>query len=783
MCRLVLVALSLGLLSAPVGATGLLMPQDKSLPPLALLDHRVSILIEDQVSITTVLQTFRNHTNRQLEATYLFPVPKGASVDRFVMTVDGKEVKGELLPADKAREIYNSIVRRTQDPGLLEYVGQDLFQMRVFPVPPNGDQKVSIRYHSLAPKEGNLVQYTYPLRSDAKTLSTLEKFALAAVVKSQHGLRNVYSPTHAIELKRTNDNEVAISFEKAAAALDRDFVLFYSTSKEDVGLTALTHRPFASEKGYATLLISPRFSLGSEARIAQDIVFVLDTSGSMRGEKLEQAKKALKFCLSKLGSKDRFGLIHFSTGVTRFEEKLLPVEEDQLSKARKWIDELEATGGTNIDGALASALEMRPKSDERPYTIAFFTDGQPTIGETNPDTIFKNAIARNSANTRVFTFGVGHDVNAALLDTLAEKTRAVSTYVRPEEAIDNKVASMYSKMTSPVLTNLKLTTTGEVKLSEIYPPQLPDLFVGGQLEVMARFSGKGLSALKLTGQVGKETREFVYELNFPEKTDDARDFVEQLWARRKVGFLLDQIRIHGEKAELKDEVVLLAKKYGITTPYTSWLIVPDGVTPPPGPGPRPGPWPRPMPALVRPKPGAAPGAAPAPLLDVLRRAEADHAKLRDRLAERELKDAKDDGRKTLELKSALEKAKGAFARRDKDATTTGKLSVDLAIQTEQLRAASRLDRVALRSVLGRSLLEVGGVWVDEGFTPKTEAVVVRAMSDAYFRLLEKRPELKKLFALGNHLVWITPSGKALVLDANHGQEKLSDEQIEALFQK
>lgn len=187
MRRLFLAALAFGTLSAPVSATGLLIPEDKSLPPLAMLDHRVSIMIEDQVSITTVMQTFRNHTNRQLEATYLFPVPKGASVDRFVMTVDGKEVKGELLPADKARDIYNSIVRRTQDPGLLEYVDHNLFRMRVFPVPPNGDQKVSIRYNSLAPKEGNLVQYTYPLKTDGKTVTTLEKFAIAATVKCQHG--------------------------------------------------------------------------------------------------------------------------------------------------------------------------------------------------------------------------------------------------------------------------------------------------------------------------------------------------------------------------------------------------------------------------------------------------------------------------------------------------------------------------------------------------------------------------------------------------------------------
>src|SRR5207248_472523 len=221
---------------------------------------------------------------------------------------------------------------------------------------------------------------------------------------------------------------------------------------------------------------------------------------------------------------------------------------------------------------------LRDADESRTFTIVFFTDGLPTIGETNVDTILKNTLAKNSANTRIFTFGVGDDVNATMLDALAEKTRALATYVRPEEDIEAKVSGLYSKISHPVLANLKLATTNDVSLSEVYPAQLPDLFHGQQLTVCGRFSGKGPSAIKLTGMVGKETKEFVYELTFPDKTNNDREFVEQLWARRKVGYLLDQIRANGEKKELVDEVVILAKRYGITTPYTSYLIVPDGVT-------------------------------------------------------------------------------------------------------------------------------------------------------------------------------------------------------------
>jgi Ca-activated chloride channel family protein len=772
----------------------------------------VTIAIEDQVAITRVEQTFRNHTPRALEATYVFPVPKGASVNKFTMWVDGKETKGELVPADKARQIYTSIVRRTQDPGLLEYIGSNLLQLRVFPVPARGDQKVALSFTAVAAKDGKLVEYIYPLKTDGRAVETLEKFSIQATVKSQHGLTNVYSPSHALSLKRTSDKEVIVSFDKDQGVLDRDFQLFYSTGKEDIGLTALTHRPISADKGYFTLLISPKMSLGEKYRIPQDMVLVLDTSGSMRGPKMDQARKALKYCMNQLRPDDRFGVIGFATTVNPYEDKLLPASSEQVVKANKWIDELEATGGTAINAALEEALKLRPTGGDRPFTIVFFTDGQPTIGETNPDTIFKNVSEKNNARTRIFAFGVGDDVNAALLDRLAESTRALSAYVRPAENIEHKVSGLYAKISSPVLTNLKLTTTADVKLNEVYPPELPDLFHGGQLVVMGRFSGKGASAIRLTGMVGKEEKEFVYDLSFPEKTGDDHEFVESLWARRKVGYMLDQIRLNGEKKELIDEVVALAKKYGITTPYTSYLIVPDGPIPSSsplsgGPG-RPGGGPfafnggaRATPPGLMPPTGAAGsgGAAskPLPVLELARKPAEERAKARGGLADKELAEAKKPAakggkatssstrglREAGDKKDAYDKARELLKRRDRDGVTTGKLGVDLSVEVNNLRNMTRMERSAVRNVLGRNCMEVGGVWIDDGFTLKTTAVVVKAHSEAYFRILEKHPEVKRVFQLGNHLVWIAPSGKALVIDASNGKEKLTDEEIGALFAK
>ena len=547
MRRLLLATTMLLAWSGSARAAGLLIPADKSVPPLAMLNHKVEIAIEDQAAVTRIEQTFRNHTDRPLEATYIFPVPKGASVRKFSMWVGDKEVPGELVEADKARAIYTSIVRRTLDPGLLEYMGSNLIKLRVFPVPAKGDQKISISYTSIAANDNGVVEFVYPLKSDAKAAATLKEFSLKLKLKSQHPLQNIYSPTHAIIMARPNDREATISFEKDQALLDRDFQLFYTLGGGDVGVTALAHRPDPKQNGYVMMLVSPRAELSKSQQVPRDMVFVLDTSGSMRGKRMTQARNALKYCLGQLTPGDRFAVMNFATTVNLYTDKLQTANSDNVAAARKWVDGLEATGGTAINDALAASFGLRTGDEGRTFTIVFFTDGAPTIGETNPDNILQNVAAANNGKTRIFTFGVGDDVNAALLDRLADDTRAVSTYVRESESIEAKVSSLYGKISNPVLANLKLTLGNGVALSEIYPPRLPDLFHGSQLVVLARYSGKGPVAVKLTGTVGMEAKEFVYELNFPEKTAEDKAFVEDLWARRKVGYLLDQIRINGAK--------------------------------------------------------------------------------------------------------------------------------------------------------------------------------------------------------------------------------------------
>ena len=824
-------------LAGPATAAGLLIPEDVKLPPLAMVHHKVVVTIDDQVAITTVDQSFRNHTERNLEATYLFPVPKGATVDKFTMWVDGKEQGGELLDAKDANKVYTDIVRRTQDPGILEYLGNSMMRLRVFPIPPRKDQKIRISYKSIAPKDGNLVEYVYPLKTDGKGTQTLEEFSAKITIKSQHGIHNVYSPTHSITTTRKGDKEVAIDFERNQAMLDKDFQLFYGFGDKDIGLTPLLYKPVAAEDGYFMFLVTPQVEMG-KTRLPRDLVLVLDTSSSMSDIKMAQAKKALKFCLGELQEQDRFGIIKFSTTVSSFRDKLVPADKDFIAAANKWVDGLKASGGTAILPALDEALAMRSDDAGRPFTIIFFTDGLPTVDETNPDAIVKKVVAKNSASTRIFTFGVGDDVNAAMLDQLADQTRAVSTYVRPAEDIGDKVASLYGKISHPVLTDVKLAVGDQIRLHEVYPPKLPDLFHGNQLVVIGRYTGFGHTAVRLTGMVGSERKEFIYELTFPERTasDTGKDFVEPLWARRKVGYLLDQIRVNGEKKELVDEVVLLAKRYGIATPYTSYLVVPD----------MPMPVAQGRPGQARPK--GAPGSAPMPLRAPLAGAgvggsftpggfggggglggppgltptgpstnakpvtefakeqaagdkgdaKSGLAGNRGAMAERDVQKAleelkkdpdpkkraklAEDIRRYAQQKQTWDDANGRF-KGGKDGYQTGRLGVDLAEASNQLRNQDRICLTANRQVQGRNVLEVGGVWIDDAYKAETKTLTVKAQSDAYFRILKKHPEIKDVFRLGNYVVWISPSGTALVIDQNNGEEKLEDSEIEALFAK
>ena len=349
--------------------------------------------------------------------------------------------------------------------------------------------------------------------------------------------------------------------------------MYYNTDKSKLGLSLLTYRETGKD-GYFFMSASPGFEDDEMEVNEKDITFVLDVSGSMNGKKLKQAKKALLFCINNLNKEDRFEIIRFSTEAEALFNKLNKVEEKSLTKAREFINDLKAIGGTNIDEALKLALSNE-NNGYRPHIVIFITDGKPTIGETNEDRLLQNIKKANASNIRIFTFGIGYELNIHLLDKITELTKAYRTYISPEEDMEIKISNFYNKVQSPVFTDIKLKFGNNIKLFKTYPKDLPDIFKGSSLTILGRYKGNTEKTnIILEGKMKNKKKEFTYHVNFP-KVNKKNDFIASLWAARRIGYLLDQIRLHGEDRELTEEITHLARKYGIVTPYTSYLIIED----------------------------------------------------------------------------------------------------------------------------------------------------------------------------------------------------------------
>src|SRR5438309_2618959 len=547
--------------------------------PLEVTSHHVEVKIDSQVAVTSIDQEFYNPNDQRLEGFYMFPVPKGAHIDKFSMEIAGKSVDAELLPADKARGIYEDIVSKMRDPALLEYAGRDLFKVRIFPIEPRSRKPIKISYTELLRSDAGTVTYLYPLSTEKFSARPIKNLSVKIELKSADPLASIYSPSHKVEVKRDGANRAVIGYESKDEKPDTDFQLVYSSDTRDVGLKLITYKPDGDD-GYFLFLAAPTVSNETKPG-AKDVVFVVDTSGSMAGAKLQQAQKALRFCVENLNADDRFEIVRFSTEAEPLFRELVPADSDHRKRANGFIDDFKPIGGTAIADALQSALKIRPDKSDRPFVVIFLTDGLPTVGARTPDEIVANI--KKASGVRIFSFGIGSDVNTELLDQIAEDTRAFSQYVLANEDLELKVSNFYTRIKEPALTNLKLDLGSSVRTAKMYPADLPDLFKGDQLVVAGRYSGSGDVEAKLSGNVGGREQTFTYKLHFDDRkaTDSfgkvgiGYDYVPRLWATRRVGFLLDEIRIHGETAELRDEATDLARRFGIVTPYTAYLIVED----------------------------------------------------------------------------------------------------------------------------------------------------------------------------------------------------------------
>jgi Ca-activated chloride channel homolog len=556
-----------------VQAQGFLIDRRPNFPVARSYEVREVTLdarVRDQIAEVQVAQTFHNPGSVQIDAEFLFPLPEDGAVQNFVLLVDGRELPGRLLPKDEARRIYEEIVRTKRDPALLEYMGRGVYRTSVFPIPPGADRKVTMRYNQVCKRDRDVVEFSYPFGTQKFTAKPIERLALTVRVESRDAIKSVYSPTDDATVTRYGDHEARVTYERRGTVPTADFRLVYTLADGAVGASVLSTWPHGAEDGYFLMLASPEVKAAAAKRQPKTVVFVLDRSGSMAGKKIEQARKALKFVLGNLRDDDTFNIVVYDDRVETFRPELQRYSSKTREEAERFVENIREGGSTNIDEALRVALDMA-RDDSRPSYLLFLTDGLPTVGEMNEKVIAEHCKSANRARARLFAFGVGYDVNARLLDRLSGGNSGTSEYVKPDEDIESHVARFYGKLTSPALTDVRIEMTG-TDLNRIYPRDLPDLFEGGQLVIAGRYRRSGSSTLRISGKVGGERRTFKFPVELAERgRASGHDYVEKLWATRRVGDLIDQIDMHGSNKELVDELVALSTRYGILTPYTAFL--------------------------------------------------------------------------------------------------------------------------------------------------------------------------------------------------------------------
>jgi Ca-activated chloride channel family protein len=689
--------------AVPVLADGIVIPHPPpdapimEVPYLTIKYHRVTVTIEDQVAITHVDQVFVNEGRFEVEGTYIFPLPEEATISEFAMWVDGEKLEGQVLERDEARRIYEDIVRRRRDPALLEYVGRDAFQASIYPIPPGGQRRIELEYSQVLDMDNGLVEYVYPLNTEKFSPRPLEEAVVNVTIRSNEPLKAIYSPSHEVDIVRRGDHNAVVGYEEYDVKPDRDFVLYYTVSPEDVGVNLLSYKPDSRGEGFFLLLAAPKVEIDTEQVIAKDVILVLDVSGSMRGEKIEQAKDALGFVLDNLNDEDRFNIIAFSTSTRPYARDL--VGADERGEAGDFVARLEAAGSTDINRALLEALAMA--DSDRPTILIFLTDGLPTVGEIDIDRIIDNVGDAAPENARIFPFGVGYDVNTALLDSVAENHRGASGYVRPEEAIDEKVSAFYAKVSTPLLADLEIDF-GRVDVQDLYPYPLPDLFAGTQLLMVGRYRDGGNTAITLQGEVNGLPQSFVHDdVRFEQ--EGGEEFIARLWATRKIGYLLQQVRLHGEQGELVDEIVELSIRYGIITPYTSFLV------------------------------------------------EETEMALRE------------EGRaqivETVEVEREAVMSGEAAVDRSVQEKALSQAAAPAAAPTMGVELGGGVtdeygyEVSPIKYVGDKTFILHNGVWTDTAFDPdKMTPVAVSFGSDDYFALVAARPEWGRTFALGDHVI-------------------------------
>jgi Ca-activated chloride channel family protein len=710
-------------------------------PAVFRLSSDVRVELVDRVLRYEITETFVNRGSRVGEADFMFPLPKGAAFQDLKLEINGEMVAGETMNANQARQIYEEIVRRQRDPALLEWMGYGLLRARIFPIAPGEQKKVVVRFQTVAQREGDALRIDYfrGVRTSQREANQRPEGRMSFVLTYPNDpmYGRAYSPTHSLYDGEysTDDYYGDRSFDdRSFATLSRgstrrveirdargEVTLLIPVRRSTAAAISLLANAPGNDDGFALITLSP--PAVQPRAVPRDLTFVIDVSGSMSGEKIVQARAAGKQVLRSLSAMDRFRLIDFSSDVRTFRDNYSVATRENVRAAERYLDDLDAQGSTNISGALDEALSSPVQSGRLPIVL-FLTDGQPTVGERDASVI-ASSVAKQRGPRRVFTFGVGADLNVSLIEQLALEGRGTASFVRPDESVERAVGIVASRLTSPLVTDVRIRADG-VRLRKMHPSGAVDIFAGEDLVILTRYDGSGNAVVRFEGQTTNGPVSWSTRVYFPERSRE-NPFVARLWATQRVGYLSAEKRKHGGSREIDDEIRELGERYGIPTEFSSYLVVEPGMN-----------RRRVMGAggvqqlngVVT--TGVASGVASAPAPAAVQ----------------------------------FEAAKSAAAQR----SATSVAAADAAVGMR--------DDANLRRAGNVTLVLRDSVWTDVRYKKSGTVLQVKPFSDAYFRLLEMMPDLREPFSVGERVL---VAGRSMAIELTPlGAERLTDRDLALL---
>jgi Ca-activated chloride channel family protein len=693
-------------------------------PEVFRLSSDVRVDLADRVLRYEITETFVNRGSRVGEADFMFPLPKGAAFQDLKLEINGEMVAGETMNANQARQIYEEIVRRQRDPALLEWMGYGLLRARIFPIAPGEQKRVVVRFQTVAPREGDALRVDYfrGVRTGQGEGNQQPEGRMSFVLTYPNDpmYGRAYSPTHSIYEDYASDGSGDRSFASNYRGSTRrveirdargEVTLLVPIRRSIAAAISLLANAPGNDDGFALITLSP--PAVQPRAVPRDLTFVVDVSGSMSGEKIRQARAAGKQILGSLSPMDRFRLIDFSSDVRTFRDGFSAATRENIRAAERYLDELDAQGSTNISGALDEALSS-PVQAGRLSIVLFLTDGQPTVGERDGSAIAAN-VAKQRGTRRVFTFGVGADLNVSLIEQLALEGRGTASFVRPDESVERAVGIVASRLTSPLVTDVRVHADG-VRLRKMHPSGAVDIFAGEDLVLLARYDGSGNAVVRFEGQTTNGPVSWSTRVYFPERSRE-NSFVARLWATQRVGYLSAEKRKHGGSREIDDEIRDLGERFGIPTEFSSYLVVEPGMN---------------------------------------RRRDIGAGGV-------QLQSVVVTGAAAPVAAVQFEAAKSAAAQR----SATNVAAADAALGMRDDAIVRRAGNVTL--VLRDS------VWTDARYKQSGTVLKVKPFSEAYFKLIEMLPDLREPFSIGERVL---VAGRSMAVElTSSGEERLTDRDL------